>query len=96
MADGKVTISTQLDNSGLKKGIGQISGSLGGLKSVIGKITGMIAAAFAVLLGITAIGGRSYFLRERKTELNVTIINNNQNQQKISGMIFGKLCRLKA
>ena len=48
MADGKVTISTQLDNSGLKKGIGQISGSLGGLKSVIGKITGMIAAAFAV------------------------------------------------
>ena len=48
MADGKVTISTALDNSGLKKGIDQISGQMGGLKSVLGKISGLIAAAFAV------------------------------------------------
>lgn len=47
-------------------------------------ISATLAAAFAVLLGITAIGGRSYFLRERKNELNVTIINNNQNKKNIS------------
>ena len=47
-------------------------------------ISAALAAAFAVLLGITAIGGRSYFLRERKNELNVTIINNNQNRKNIS------------
>ena len=47
-------------------------------------ISAALAAAFAVLLGITAIGGRSYFFRERKNELNVTIINNNQNKKRIS------------
>ena len=47
-------------------------------------ISAALAAAFAVLLGITAIGGRSYFFRERKNELNVTIINNNQNKKNIS------------
>ena len=47
-------------------------------------ISAALAAAFAVLLGITAIGGRSYFLRERKNELNVKIINNNQNKKNIS------------
>ena len=47
-------------------------------------ISAALAAAFAVLLGITAIGGRSYFFRERKNELNVTIINNNQNRKNIS------------
>lgn len=47
-------------------------------------ISAVLAAAFAVLLGITAIGGRSYFFRERKNELNVTIINNNQNKKNIS------------
>ena len=47
-------------------------------------ISAALAAAFAVLLGITASGGRSYFFRERKNELNVTIINNNQNKKKIS------------
>ncbi|WP_395150785.1 hypothetical protein [uncultured Allofournierella sp.] len=48
MADGKVVIDTRLNNDGLKKGISEIKGSLGGLKSVVGKITGTIAAAFAV------------------------------------------------
>ena len=48
MADGKVTINTQLDNSGLKKGINGISGSFGGLKSVLGKIGAAVGAAFAV------------------------------------------------
>lgn len=47
-------------------------------------ISAALAAALAVLLGITAIGGRSYFFRERKNELNVTIINNNQNRKNIS------------
>lgn len=46
--DGKVTISTALDNKGLQKGIGSISGAFGGLKSVLGKLTGLIAAAFSV------------------------------------------------
>lgn len=46
--DGKVTISTALDNKGLQKGIGSISGAFGGLKSVLGKLTGLITAAFSV------------------------------------------------
>lgn len=46
--DGKVVISTALDNKGLEKGISNISGSLGGLKSVLGKLGGMVAAAFSV------------------------------------------------
>lgn len=46
--DGKVVISTQLDNSGLEKGINNISGSLGGLKSVLGKLGGVVAAAFSI------------------------------------------------
>ena len=48
MADGKVTISTALDNTGLKRGVNQVSGSLGGLRSVAGKLAGALAAAFAV------------------------------------------------
>ena len=65
-----------------------VSISGGAAPKKIGKrklaISAALAAAFAVLLGITAIGGRSYFLRERKNELNVTIINNNQNKKNIS------------
>ncbi len=48
MADGKVTISTALDNKGFQRGVQQISGNLGGLKSVLGKIGAAVAAAFAV------------------------------------------------
>ena len=47
-------------------------------------ISAVLAAAFAVLLGITAIGGRSYFLRARRDELNAVIINNNQNKKSVS------------
>ena len=47
-------------------------------------ISAALAAAFAVLLGITAIGGRSYFLRARRDELNAVIINNNQNKKSVS------------
>ena len=46
--DGKVVINTALNNKGLEKGIGNISGSLGGLKSVVGKLGGAIAAAFSI------------------------------------------------
>lgn len=47
-------------------------------------ISAVLAAAFAVLLGITAIGGRSYFLRERRNELNTVILNNDLNEQRTS------------
>lgn len=46
--DGKVVISTALDNTGLTKGVNNISGSFGGLKNVLGKLTGVIGSAFAV------------------------------------------------
>ena len=46
--DGKVVISTALDNKGLVSGINNISGSLGGLKNVVGKLGGAIAAAFSI------------------------------------------------
>lgn len=46
MADGKITISTALDNKGFQRGINQISGSLGGLKSVLGKVADAVATAF--------------------------------------------------
>ena len=46
-SDGKVVISTALDNSGLPKGIGQAKGMLGGLGSVVKKLGGVIAAAFS-------------------------------------------------
>lgn len=48
MADGKVTISTALDNKGLEKGVSQIKGSLGGLQGVLGKLSAAIRAAFSV------------------------------------------------
>ena len=47
-SDGKVIISTELDNSGLKKGVNEVSGALGGLKSVVGKLGAAIASAFAI------------------------------------------------
>lgn len=46
--DGKVVISTALDNAGLTKGVNNIFGSFGGLKNVLGKLTGVIGSAFAV------------------------------------------------
>lgn len=48
MADGKVVISTALNNTGLEKGIKGISGSLGGLTSVCKKASAAIAAAFSI------------------------------------------------
>ncbi|MEG2020957.1 MAG: hypothetical protein RR087_04225, partial [Oscillospiraceae bacterium] len=48
MADGKVVISTALDNSGFKKGVSNVSGSLGGLKSVVGKLGAAVGVAFGV------------------------------------------------
>lgn len=47
-SDGKVIISTELDNSQLPKGVKQISGQLGGLKSVVKSLGTAIAAAFSV------------------------------------------------
>ncbi len=48
MADGKVVISTALDNSGLSKGIKAIQGSLGGLEGIVKKVGRTIAAAFTI------------------------------------------------
>ena len=47
-SDGKVVISTELDNSGLSNGIEQAKGKLGGLGNVVSKLVSTIAAAFSV------------------------------------------------
>ena len=46
--DGIVTISTELDNEGLKKGVRGISGQLGGLKNVLKGVGAAVVAAFSV------------------------------------------------
>ena len=46
--DGKVTLSTALDNSGFAKGVKKIEGSLGGLKNVAKSLGTAIATAFSV------------------------------------------------
>ena len=48
MSDGKVVISTALDNSGIEKGVKSIKGSLGGLTSVVNKLGVAIGIAFSV------------------------------------------------
>lgn len=45
--DGKVTISTALDNNGVKKGVGHISGCFGGLKTELKQIDTMIKSTFS-------------------------------------------------
>lgn len=47
-SDGKVVISTELDNSKIPSGISQMKGQLGGLNTVAKKLGGTIAAAFSV------------------------------------------------
>ena len=46
-SDGKVVISTALDNKGLEKGLGSVAGSLGGLAKTVAKTTAVITTAFA-------------------------------------------------
>ncbi len=46
--DGKVVISTKLDNSKIDKGVSELSGKLGGLKFVVRKLGTAIAVAFSV------------------------------------------------
>ncbi len=46
-SDGKVVISTELDNSGFEKGIKTISGQLGGLGNTLKNIAAMLATAFS-------------------------------------------------
>jgi hypothetical protein len=48
-ADGKVIISTELDNSRIPKGVKEISGSLSGLKGVVRSLGAAIGAAFSVM-----------------------------------------------
>jgi hypothetical protein len=48
-SDGKVIISTELDNSRIPKGVKEISGSLGGLKTVVSRLGAAIGAAFSVM-----------------------------------------------
>ncbi len=48
MADGRVVISTALDNTGLKKGISGISGQLGGLQNAIKGIGAAVGIAFGL------------------------------------------------
>lgn len=47
MADGKVIISTALDNGGLEKGLSGVSGKLGGLGKVVTGVAASITAAFS-------------------------------------------------
>ena len=47
MADGKVVISTALDNSGLVKGLKAVKGMVGGLTTVVATTATAITAAFA-------------------------------------------------
>lgn len=54
MADGKVVISTALDNSGIAKGIKSVVGTLGGLTKVVAGVTASVGAAFgAAAVAIT-------------------------------------------
>ena len=46
-SDGKVVICTELDNSGVEKGIKTLSGQLSGLGSTLKNIAAMLAAAFS-------------------------------------------------
>lgn len=48
MADGKVVISTELDNSRIPAGIRAVKGALGGLESVVAKLGTAIGIAFSV------------------------------------------------
>lgn len=53
-SDGKVTISTQLDNAGIEKGVKQVKGSLGGLTKVLtGATAAIVAATTAAVATIT-------------------------------------------
>lgn len=45
--DGKVTISTELDNSGIPKGLKDITGKFGGLKGALGQTEKAIEQAFS-------------------------------------------------
>ena len=48
-SDGKVIISTELDNSNIPACVKEISGKLGGLKSVVKRLGAAIGAAFSVM-----------------------------------------------
>lgn len=66
--DGKVVISTKLDNSGLEKGIKSVSGILGGLGKVVGATCASIAAAFsAAALAVTKMATDAYADYEQLT-----------------------------
>lgn len=61
MANGKVVISTKLDNSGLEKGIKDITKSTGGLKQALSSIGKAVAVAFSVK-AIVDFGNESFKL----------------------------------
>lgn len=66
--DGKVTISTALDNKGLEKGIKGVSGSLGGLSKVVGGLALSITAALgAAAVSITKQATEAYADYEQLT-----------------------------
>ena len=48
MVDGKVVISTALDNSGIAKGIKDVAGTLGGLEKTVKRVATAVAAAFSI------------------------------------------------
>lgn len=68
MADGKVTIDTRLDTSGLEKGIKGVDGKLQGLKTTILDLAKVATAAFAAF-GLVEFGKQAIELGSNVTEV---------------------------
>ena len=47
-------------------------------------LSAALVAVFMIALGITAIGGRNYFFRNRRSNFDTVILNNNKNKQESS------------
>ena len=61
MADGKVTIDTQLNNKGVESGLKIVTGKLGGLAKTVGKVSMAMVAAFgAAAVAITKQSTEAY------------------------------------
>lgn len=61
MADGRIIIDTEIDNSGAEKGVKNLSGKLGGLaKTGATVLTGLVAAASVAVTGLTTLAVKQY------------------------------------
>ncbi|SCJ99150.1 Phage-related protein [uncultured Clostridium sp.] len=61
MADGRIIIDTEIDNSGAEKGVKNLSGKLGSLaKTGATVLTGLVAAASVAVTGLTTLAVKQY------------------------------------